>query len=89
MRKMKRTKKKNMGLEERIKREQFLQELKNPTTRNDREKQDGLDILKKIRDRANQNNQPKRSRSPSPYDCGTGSVAERAWEVMRRKAGIK
>jgi len=83
MRKMKRTKKKNMGLEARIKREAFLQELKNPTTRSDKEKADGQEILKKIRARNDRYKQ-----KPSPYDCGSDSIAAKAWDSLRKKAGL-
>ncbi len=69
-----------MGIEERIKREQFLQELKNPTPKMDGSAQD---ILEKITAR-----KQGATTSKSPYDCGGNSLAADQWRKLRKMAGI-
>ena len=84
MRKMKKTKKKAMGIEERIKREQFLQELKNPTPKIDKSAED---ILHQIRKKRAENK--RRERMQSPYDCGGNSIAAQMWDSLRKDRGIR
>ena len=59
MNKMKRTRKKEKGLEARIMREKFLQELKNPTLKSKHDDEAAQEILRKIRDRARMGTGPK------------------------------
>ena len=82
---MKKAKKQAKGTEQRIAREEFLQELKNPTPKLDESAQD---ILQKIRDRNSRF--AKRKTKLSPYDCGSpDSAAAKMWDSLRRKAGIR
>ena len=78
MQKMKRTVKKSKGLELRIKREEFLQELKNPTTK--AQEVEANEILKKIRNR--------RMGKPgsNPYNAGADGPMMKA---LRKLAGIR
>jgi len=80
IRKMKRTVKKNKGLELRIKREKFLQELKNPTTKLQEAESE---ILKKIRNR--------RMGKPgsNPYNAGADGPMGSLLKRLQRKAGIR
>ena len=58
MRKLKKTCKKDKGLKARIKREEFLDRLKNPTKYVLREQESSEEILARIRARSRQTNQP-------------------------------
>ena len=78
---MKKSKKKNMGLEQRIAREEFLQELKSPTPKQD----DGAqEILQKIRER----NKRYSSRT-DPYNAGAGGPMDTLLKKLRKRAGLK
>jgi len=87
IRKMKRTVKKNKGLELRIKREEFLQELKNPTTK--AQEAEANEILKKIRQRAGAS--PTRMGKPgsNPYNAGAGGAMDNLLKKIRTRTGIK
>lgn len=86
MRKMKRTVKKEKGLERRIEREKFLQELKNPTPKPDT----GQDVLDKIRQRQRQDARKiYKRKSASPYDCGSDGVGAKTLEKLRKMAGLQ
>lgn len=90
MRKMKRTKKKNMGLEARIEREEFLQELKHPKPKQSKQeaKRIELEELRKIAGIPHHTSNRKTVKSKNPYDAGPdgamGSILEK---IRLRKLG--
>jgi len=84
---MKKAKKRAKGLEERIAREEFLQELKNPTPKQDQD-ETAQDILKKIRERAGiKPYSPKKN--ISAYDAGPDGAMGSILKKIRKVSGIR
>lgn len=91
---MKKTKKKAKGLEARIAREEFLQELKTPTPKVESNPsadpsadETADEILKKIRERSGiKPYTPKKN--INPYNAGPGGAADNMWKSLRKMAGI-
>ena len=82
---MKKSKKQAKGIEQRIAREEFLHELKNPTPK---EVDTAADILAKIRKKGGMiPYTPKKN--ISPYDAGSDGAMGTLLNKLRQRAGIK